>query len=131
MCALVSVHHVFLAVWLTYEQTAIAALDCHNLHAAATLIKAVLREFPDSARAKRLRVRGKKQLPAGGSFERVVLPVPRSRVDQVLTMPVASAAVSVVRAGVLLLRFVSAQQSDRPRQECLRVARMHVTGHVL
>ncbi|CAD7698419.1 unnamed protein product [Ostreobium quekettii] len=42
-------------LWLVQEQVAMAALDCHALSVAATCMKAISRQFPDSVRAKRLK----------------------------------------------------------------------------
>ena len=44
------------AVWLVYEQVAMAALDCSLLPLAAGLIRALSKRFPDSLRAKRIQV---------------------------------------------------------------------------
>lgn len=42
-------------LWLVQEQVAMAALDCHSLALAASCMKAISRQFPDSVRAKRLK----------------------------------------------------------------------------
>ncbi|KAG2483062.1 hypothetical protein HYH03_018045 [Edaphochlamys debaryana] len=41
-------------LWVVHEQVAVAALDSHALQFAASVIKALVRRFPDSVRAKRL-----------------------------------------------------------------------------
>lgn len=45
-----------MAVWLVREQVAMAAMDVGDTHLAATCVKAISREFPESMRAQRLQV---------------------------------------------------------------------------
>lgn len=45
------------AVWLVHEQVAAAALDVGLFKEAAPLIRALAKQFPDSMRMKRLKVR--------------------------------------------------------------------------
>lgn len=51
-----------LAVWLVYEQVAIAALDSGALEFAASIIKIVSERFPLSSRTRRLQVSGNVQV---------------------------------------------------------------------
>lgn len=45
-----------LAVWLVYEQVAIAALDCRALDLAVKLVSKIRKRFPKSSRTHRLMV---------------------------------------------------------------------------
>ena len=47
----------FIAVWLVYEQVAIAALDTRAMELAISLIQKIRKKFPTSSRTYRLTVR--------------------------------------------------------------------------
>lgn len=57
-----------LAVWLVYEQVAIAALDSGATEFAASIVKIISERFPLSSRTRRLQVRGGTEGRGNGSW---------------------------------------------------------------